>query len=67
MNIYEVMHLVKNQDNMDKIADILDQWFFQTSFHSPEVKKEIGNTLPTFFKMGETDLYAFIKNAYGIK
>lgn len=67
MNIYEVMHLVKNQDNVDKIADILDQWFFQTSIHSPEVKKEVAGTLPILFKMGESNLYAHIKKAYKIK
>lgn len=67
MNIYDVIHLLQNPNNMDKVDTILGNWCFSTSFHSPEVLKEVKRQLPALHKIGEIKIYEYLKTTYNIK
>jgi hypothetical protein len=67
MNIYDVIHLLQNPNNMDKVDTILGNWCFSTSFYSPEVLKDVKKQLPAFHRMGEIKIYEYLKATYNIK
>lgn len=60
MNIYEVFPLIINKDNIDKIDEILNRWYFQTDVLTEEVIYEKKRSAKEFLAMGERKLYEFI-------
>ncbi|EZP78408.1 hypothetical protein H839_01031 [Parageobacillus genomosp. 1] len=67
MNIYEVIHLIQNRDNIDKLDEIFCRWYFQTSVITPDVKAEVKKAAVEMMQIGETKLYSYILDIYGVK
>lgn len=67
MNKYEVIHLVKDMDNLDKIQDIFSRWYFQTSVITPKVKQGMIEGAKEIAKMGEMKVYKHVKDVYKLK
>lgn len=61
MSIYDIIHMVKNMDNMDRIEQIIMARCFQTSVIDDETKREIEKSGLEFLAMGESDLYNWTK------
>jgi hypothetical protein len=67
MNVYDVLHLLQNQKNLDKVDKILGEWCFNTSFISPEVLAEVKKQLPKLHEIGEIRIYEYVKSTYNVK
>lgn len=67
MNRYDVLFLIKNADNVDKLDEIFLERCFNTSVMTAEIYEEIKEQAIIIFKMGETDVYSFIKDRYNLK
>jgi len=67
MSIYDVLHLLQDEKNMDKVDKILGNWAFNTSFISPEALAEIKSVLPKLYEIGEKRIYEYLKSTYNVK
>lgn len=67
MTIYDVIHLVDNADNVDRLDRVFDSWCFNTSVMTPEVRQELQKQVGQVAKMGELRLYKYLKGIYGLK
>lgn len=67
MNIYDILHLIQKESNLDRIQKILDGWQFQTSVRTAQVLEEVKTSAIELANLGENKLYEFIKQAYGLK
>ncbi|AYP68820.1 hypothetical protein BpsM61_00046 [Bacillus phage vB_BpsM-61] len=67
MMIYDVITVVKNPDNVDKLDKIFERRCFNTSMMTGSVYDEIKTSAIEIYKMGEVQVYERIKEHYQIK